>query len=139
MKTVDVAVVMFFMFLGTCAKAEELWLTATVRSYHLNRDKDYNENNFGLGVEKQSVGPWGWAAGFYENSHYRTTVYAGPTYRWRLAEGVSFMPCLCLATGYSHLIGIYPLPTFAIEGKQVGMNVAVAPSVIAFQLKWRFK
>lgn len=133
-----VASVLLCALVPKSVAAEETWLAVTVRSYHFNRDKDYNEENYGLGIERQGRHAWGWAAGFYENSYYRTTVYAGPTYTFADWGTIKLRACACLATGYKHPIGFYPLPTIGIEGKQVGANIAVTPSMMGLQLKWKW-
>jgi len=54
------------------ATAETYWGTVMTRSYHANRAKDYNENNFGLGLEVRE-GEFRAGLGSFANSYYKTS------------------------------------------------------------------
>jgi len=113
------------------ACATDLWLSATVASYHSNRDAEYNERNYGLGFEYGAADRWRAVGGVYDNSYYRTTVYGGALYLYPVSQSIKVGVMLGLASGYSHVVGpLAPvaLPTIAIEGKQFGANIGVMPS-----------
>src|SRR3989304_277178 len=105
--------------------AEQDWLSATLGSRHANRDRDYNEFNYGIGIERAL--PWDkWraAGGFYCNSYYRTTWYAIGvreiwTYgNWKLGLAAGAV------SGYTpgRLDPVFA-PILAWEGKHYGVNV----------------
>jgi hypothetical protein len=122
------------------AAADELWAVATVRSYHFDRDrKDYNEDNYGLGLEYKGTGRWGAMAGFYDNSQSRTSVYAGATYGLGQAGPAKFGACICGVTGYKKY-AVMPilLPSVAFEGKRFGINIGVLPKLVGLQVKVKF-
>jgi hypothetical protein len=114
-------------------------LAVTTTSYHFNQSKDYNENNFGLGVERRYADDWRGHAGFYRNSLDRTTVYGLASYtpyrfgEWRVGGAAG------LGTGYnSRPIGVL-VGGFAIrEWKTFGVNIIVHPVAVALQVKVKF-
>ena len=129
-------------FLLSHSKAHaDTWLSATVASYHGNRDRGYNERNYGLGFEHDRSATTRWAAGFYENSHYRTTVYGGLLWLPVQAGPFRFGVLGSVATGYTHAVTVVPLPTIAVESRHFGANIGIVPSlhrsigVIGLQLK----
>lgn len=135
------------LFLTQCdAQGEDLWLSATVKSYHGNRDRGYNENNFGLGFETTIGKDLRAVGGFYENSYYHTTLYAGAAWLPLHAGPVHGGLLIAGATGYENWpVRPVVLPTIAVEGKTFGANVGIMPSlnrgigVIGLQLKVRIK
>jgi len=52
------------------------WLNVGGFSRHFNRTPDYNESNFGFGVEYRSSPEISYMAGNYRNSHRKNTTYA---------------------------------------------------------------
>lgn len=138
---VTAMILLLFSLFNTRADAAETWLTATVASYHHNRERGYNERNFGLGLERKLEENWSAIGGWYRNSYDNTSIYAGtawmPIHRGYFHFGIAGGA----VTGYSHVIGAFAFPTVAVQGKQVGMNIAIVPSlnrpfsVIGLQLK----
>lgn len=140
---------LLMLLFSSASFAGDYWGTATIRSYHVNplRD-DYNEKNFGLGVEYRD-GALLMTAGAYRNSANKNSVYAlvgalpievGPL---KIGGAVG------LVNGYPRMNdgGIVPaaLGLVALEGERVGMNVAIIPGVksktpltIALQIKVKF-
>jgi len=124
------------------AKADERdWVSATVGSYHENRDRGYNEFNYGLGAELALPWEkWRFAGGFYENSYERTTWYAlavrevWSVGNWKLGIAAGGV------TGYtSGRVDSVVAPIIAWEGKRFGVNLfPVTPSVIGLQVKMRY-
>jgi hypothetical protein len=126
----------------------EDWLTATVRSYHMERGKGYEEQNYGFGIETDVSQRIRLALGFYRNSERRDSVYGAavwcPPYlqygNWRgcgMAGG---------ATGYNDTVA--PLAGFVLswEGREWGVNILALPNkkgdftsgLLAAQIKRRF-
>lgn len=57
-----------------------LVLTASIASYHLDRDFDYNEFNPGAGIEIHLNNKFHFGAGGYKNSYRTDTYYIGGGY-----------------------------------------------------------
>jgi len=121
------------------------WAVATVRSYHHQRNKKHNEDNWGLGVERNLTRDWTAAAGFYDNSYDKRSVYAGmiwaPVHVGHFHFGLSGG----IVDGYEkHPFSFFLFPIMAVQGKNYGINLALVPSVhdsytvIGLQLKTRF-
>lgn len=125
----------------------ETYLTVPFASYHLGTDqqkKHYNESNIGLGLEHAISPDWSIAAGFYRNSLYRESGYAGATYAPLKLGQARIGAAMGFVTGYASK----PLPVLApamlLGTKDIGLNVVLippvgskTPAVIALQLKWR--
>ena len=124
------------LLLSLPATADDTWLVGTVRSYHIER-KDYNEANYGIGVETKS-----WMAGTYVNSYDRQTVYGGILLPLADIGPAHIRYCICAFTGYKEQTGLavtpVPLPVIAFEGRDWGVNIIVTPVVFALQVKRRF-
>jgi len=117
------------------------YAVATVRSYHLDRNKGYNEQNWGLGYERRLSDDWSIATGFYRNSFRRDTVYLFGAYTpWQMA-GWHIGPLMGVATGYDKDRPFSPWLTgvAAKDWGRFGLNVVVAPTAIALQVKWRLE
>ena len=117
------------------------WVSVTVGSYHANRDRGYNEFNYGVGIERDLPwDKWRFAGGFYRNSYDRTTWYTLGvrevlTYgNWKLGVAAGGV------TGYtSGRVDSIVAPILAWEGKRYGVNVfPLTPSVVGFQFKAKF-
>lgn len=124
--------------------AGETWIVATVASYHYNADKDYEQQNYGLGTEHVLSENWRFASGFYRNSNRIDSTYAFLAWtplrygmlRLGLAGG--------LVSGYEKEPLKVAFPVLAIEGKHLGANITLVPQTksnagaIGLQLKVRF-
>ena len=131
--------------LHRCARAADLWLGATVASYHTDRSSPHNERNWGLSAEYQATAAWRATAGAYRNSQWRNSVYAGGLWipeqpgNWKGAVLVAML------TGYRHSAVPVALPTIVYEQKNWGINVGVMPSlerglgVIGLQIKGKLR
>lgn len=123
------------------------WMTSTVRSYHMER-KGYEEQNYGLGIERNLSNSLKAAVGFYRNSERRDSLYGAavwcPSYlqfaNWRgcgMAGGVS---------GYNETVAPLAGLVLSYEGREWGANLLILPNkkgdltegVMAFQIKRRF-
>lgn len=83
------------------APIQEVYLTASVASYHLNRNKGLNETNPGLGFTLTD-GVLSRSVGAYKNSFNRTSVYAVAGYMpIKIGNHFRFGIVGGLVTGYS--------------------------------------
>jgi hypothetical protein len=116
------------------------YLTTTVASYHFDRTSSYNENQLpSLGFERDYGGDWHGMVGFYNNSYYRTSVYALAAYTpWRVS-GWHTGALFGAVTGYSHPVGGMVGAVAAHEWKDFGVNVAANPVAVGIQLKWKIR
>lgn len=135
---------LIFLMGATQANASEWWMVESGISYHFDRTKDLNEENWGLGLEWQKDRTWAVIAGVYRNSYYRDSVYVGAAYtpfQWKYAKAGVIAG---LVSGYE--AGPFMLaPTLMVEVKGYGMNLLVIPpiskdveGVVGLQLKSRF-
>jgi hypothetical protein len=126
----------------------ELWLNPGFYSYHFDRDKGLNNNDFGLGGEYRYSAVSSITLGFFDNSNRKTSHYAG--WYW---QPVGLGP-IRLGAVFGVLDG-YPdmkngdwfaavIPTASIEYKNVGVNLLFVPSyqnrlygALSLQLKLR--
>ncbi len=126
----------------------ELWLNPGFYSYHFQKDRNLNDNTAGFGAEYRFSEASALTGGFYHNSNWHTSHYAG--YYWRpLAAGpVRFGAIVGAADGYpgTRHGNWFPvvLPTLGLEYGRIGLNVFYIPSYrnsingsITFQLKLR--
>lgn len=121
----------------------DTYLTATMGSYHSNRDIDYNEHNYGTGINYNQ-----WVIGGYNNSHEKTSIYAGYEYKQQMNAYAAYGVQAGLLTGYknSELSApsyegtfLYALPVL-ILGKDIKYKIGIAPVdewVITFQIDFR--
>jgi hypothetical protein len=128
-------------------KDKNIWVNVGGFSSHFNRDKGYNENNLGFGIEYRMNPEVSLMAGGYYNSVRQNTSYLAVNYQpwamgeWKLGAAVGFMD------GYPALErgGVFfaALPMASYEGKQFGVNLGVIPSIpkvdgaIVIQFKFR--
>jgi hypothetical protein len=134
---------------GQSAHADDgaLWVNAGGFSVHFNRDKGFNENNAGAGIEYRINNDVSVMAGSYNNSIRRTSNYALANWQplsmgnWKLGAAIG------LIDGYPRLNqgGAFPtaVPMLTYEGSRFGINIGVIPTVdsiegaATFQLKFR--
>lgn len=124
----------------------ELWINPGMYSFHYDRNTDFNSVNYGIGVEYKFSNTLSATTGTYRNSYYNQSNYLGVYW-----QPVSFGPVDIGVVaggfnGYSNTNngGWFPalLPVLTIEGKRVGLNVIVIPTIpnqvagcVSFQLK----
>jgi hypothetical protein len=115
----------------------QTYAVATITSWHFDRDKKYNEDNFGLGLERRLSDTWSLSAGYFRNSFDRHTnyVFAGYTpvevYGWRtgvVMGGVS---------GYDDGISPWLTGVMTRDFGRVGLNVVFSAGGVALQVKLR--
>jgi hypothetical protein len=123
------------------------WMTATVRSYHMER-KGYEEQNYGLGIETDLSQRTRLALGFYRNSERRDSLYGAVVYcpvsvRWGNWRGCGMAGGV---TGYNDTVAPLAGAVLSYEGKVWGANLLILPNkrgdftegVLAFQVKHKW-
>lgn len=115
--------------------AAQTYAVATLASYHFDRKKDYNENNFGLGIEHRFSDAWAMSAGFFRNSFDRHTNYVFAGYTpiqyagWRVGAVVGGV------TGYSEGVDPWLTGIATRDFGRVGLNLVFSPAGVALQIK----
>ena len=128
------------------AALADIWINPGFYSHHFDKSKDLNNNNTGFGVEATISNTYSLTAGVFENSNRETSHYIGayvmPFQRGAFKAGAA----VGAFDGYPKMRegGWFPaiVPTMAIEGRRVGLNVFLIPkigdkvnSALAFQVK----
>jgi outer membrane scaffolding protein for murein synthesis (MipA/OmpV family) len=130
----------------------ETWIVGTVASYHYSGDKNYEQQNFGIGVEHSLSGSVRSAAGYYRNSNRRDSLYVGLAWsplQYGIAEGkLKLGFAALLVSGYETVkdqdLVKAAFPVVSWEGKRFGINIPVIPATnknagaIGLQLKVRW-
>lgn len=130
----------------------QVWLNAGTYSHHFNRDKNFRENNTGIGAEVWFGADHALMAGTFMNSDDERSHYAA--YQWRplhwqpagirIGAGIS----LGAFDGYPRYRNgaWFPavLPVVSVEYKRVGVNFFFVPTIadrtngaLSVQLKLR--
>lgn len=111
------------------AAATEQWLVISGASYHFRQnERDWRQFNPGIGYERATDhDDLYYVGGYFKNSYDRHALYAGV--RWMPYEwgDIKFGGYALASTGYPSPILL--LPGFSIEGKDLGLNVVVAPNI----------
>ncbi len=130
----------------------QVWLNPGVYSYHFDRDKDYREDNFGIGVEVLITDDHMVMAGSFVNSdgnRSRYGLYAWRPLHWQVST-IRFSAGIAVGAfdGYTAYRNgdwfVAPLPLLAVEWERLGVNLTFVPDVhgsldtaIGIQLKLR--
>lgn len=130
----------------------QVWLNPGIYSQHFDSSKGLRNNNIGFGIEARLAQNHVVMAGSYINSNRARTHFAGYEWRplhWRVS-GVDVGAGVVLGAwdGYPNYRNgawfVAPLPMLSIEGRRLGANVALIPTVanrfdgaLAVQLKLR--
>lgn len=117
-----------------------------VASYHADRSKDHNEINPGLGLRiKKPYSRWFGAAGFYDNSLYRTSFYVGVGTDVPLTDHVALRFTAGGVTGYYEMpLQPVVVPELVFEARGYGVAIGFVPkvrqegAVMSFSLIKRF-
>lgn len=124
----------------------ELWINPGTYSYHFQRNRGLNNNNFGLGGEYRYSTVSSLTLGVFENSDRQTSHVAG--WYW---QPVGFGPARLGAVfgamdGYPKMRNggwfVAAIPTASIEYRNIGANIMFVPAykgrlygAISLQLK----
>lgn len=131
------------VFSGTAA-AGQFDLVVNGRSYHVNSEYDWNENNLGIGLEYEfdRASRWIWSvnANAFMDSHNNVSYMAGGGLKRRLFQSASpagyyfdagltaFVMSRADFNDYLPFPGI--LPTLSFGMKNVGFNVSYVPEFV---------
>ena len=137
-----------FISIAASKPVSELWLNPGFYSYHFQKDKGLNNNNFGLGGEYRYSTVSSVTLGIFDNSDRQTSRYIG--WYWQPLElgPVRFGAVVGAIDGYPHMLDggwfIAVIPAASFEYKNVGANLMFVPSykdrlygAISLQLKFR--
>lgn len=117
----------------------QTYVVATITSYHFDRDKTYNENNFGLGLEQRISDDWSVSAGFFRNSFDRQTEYAFAGYTPMEIAGWRTGVVMGGVTGYEDGISPWFTGVATRDFGSIGVNFVFSPAAVAIQLKVRIR
>jgi hypothetical protein len=133
---------------GASEYGTKVWLNPGIYSYHVDRSKDFREDNIGLGAEFVISPDHGFIAGNFINSNRTRSQYGG--YQWRALHSrpagidISIGPVFALVNGYSSINdgGWFPaiFPALSVEYGPYGANLSFIPnpkngSAVALQVK----
>lgn len=129
-----------------------VWINPGIYSHHLDRSTHFRGNNVGLGAEVLIAPDHAVMAGSFINSESARSRYGAYAWRplhWQFGGiGVSAGVILGAFDGYPRYRNgawfIAPMPVLAVEGKRLGVNLSLIPSLknrvdgaIAIQVKLR--
>jgi hypothetical protein len=126
----------------------ELWLNPGFYSYHFQKKKGLNNNDFGLGVDYRYSTVSSVTLGLFNNSDNKTSRYAGWYWQPVGVGPIRFGAVLGALDGYPKMKQggwfMAVIPTASFEFKNVGANIMFVPSykdrlygAISLQLKLR--
>jgi len=139
-----IAFMVLSLILGS-ARADT-WISSTVASHHEDRMRGYNERNWGLGIEYEVHRDIRLIGGFYKNSFYDQSKYAGVTYAPFAFLSARFGIVAGAVDGYPMNGGhFFPMlaPLITFEHRGMGLNIIALPSlgkhtgVFGFQVKFK--
>lgn len=115
------------------ATSPEVWINIGGFSRHFDRSSQYNEKNFGFGIEWRHSAEVAVMAGVYDNSLGKPSQYAAVNWQpWQIGP-VKLGAALGVLNGYPGIErgGTFfaALPMASIEGKRFGINLGLIPSM----------
>lgn len=90
----------------------------------------FNEDNFGIGIRREVHENLDISVGFYDNSFYKTSVYAGIEVHTKRDRWISVGAALALVSGYSGTPTetiMFVLPMVQIGPPQMGARIGYMP------------
>jgi hypothetical protein len=115
----------------------QVWINPGIYSRHFDRSTDFRENNIGLGAEVLLTPDHALMSGSFINSQRARTHYGA--YQWRPLHwqpggtDVSLGVLVGAFDGYPRYRDggwfVAPMPLLAIEGKRVGVNLTIVPTL----------
>ena len=124
-----------------------LWINAGALSYHFDRNKNYNENNDGLGMEYRLDTQTSLMLGTIHNSLRHDSSYAAVNWQPITLGSWKFGVVMGVLNGYPGVNhGDYfggGLPVLSYEGQRFGVNFGIIPTfgdvdgAVVMQLKMR--
>ncbi len=128
----------------------QFWVNLGGISQHFQYAEEFNQQNFGYGIEYQLSASQYLVLGGYRNSVHADTRYIGGAWMPLAAGSFKLGAIAGLADGYAAMRdgGFFPvvLPVLAFERGRVGANFILIPNMkdkvsgaVAMQLKFRFQ
>lgn len=151
---IDMAVIAALIWIFSAdARADDrcTWAVATVASHHLDdsRPRDYEQRNWGLGVEHCLGKALGMDAravsGIYRNSNRINSVYVGGSFQVLALGPLKLGIAAVAVSGYEVEPIPAAFPVLFIEGSRMGINLAYFPktsdnvAALGLQAKWRWR
>jgi len=132
MKKILFIITLGLIILSHNLQAETVAFAHTV-SYHVNRDIDFNEKNYGVGIRhyintEEEANKY-ITVGGYRNSEYNQTYYAGVGWEWPIGNDFQLGVVTGLITGYS-LGDVLPYVVPIIKYKNISLVVAPYPEAV---------
>ncbi|MBX9938322.1 MAG: hypothetical protein K2Y32_03685 [Candidatus Obscuribacterales bacterium] len=125
----------------------DTWLQLGALSYHQNREANYRETNYGIGILRRLDDQSAFAVGYYRNSLDKDSFYAAYHYTPYELGPVKLGMQVGAISGYKALKGLPTpmlLPLATIEGKHIAADITCIPpigtvsAVCAAQLRVKF-
>jgi hypothetical protein len=116
------------------------WVTVPITSWH-KEDKDYNERNWGIGLEYVVSPSWSLVGGTYRNSFYKQSYYAGSVWtplQFEIQE-VTIKGGLLLGffSGYENKVMFLTPPVIQVEAfKKWGGDLVIGDGFVGFSFKF---
>lgn len=103
------------------------WLMSGFLSKHINPDKQYNEQNHGIGYKNHD----GYLAGLYKNSLNKNSVYAGKEFQSDpiLNDKLKLAIVLGLVSGYQKPVQPLALPEILYGNKEHELALGIVPPI----------
>lgn len=103
------------------------WLMSGFLSKHINPDRQYNEQNHGIGYKTHD----GYLAGLYRNSLNKNSVYAGKEFQSDpiLNDKLKLALVLGLVTGYNKPVQPLALPEVLYGNKEHELALGIVPPI----------
>ena len=116
------------------------WVTMPITSWH-KENKDYNERNWGIGLEYKQTDSWSWVGGTYRNSFYKQSYYLGGVYAplaFEMREvNITLGLLLGFFSGYDNKIVFLTPPVVQVEVfKKWGGDILMGDGFVGFSLKF---
>jgi hypothetical protein len=134
---ISISTILATLLSPALSEAQDTTVITSIRSYHLDREKDFNEWNYGLGVKFETDSlPVNLEAGIYYNSRSRPSVYITAT-----KEYGNEVAGLSLGTGFVSGYARFPVPMMVVSGYISGIRIGFLPapkgnSALFLQLKY---
>jgi len=131
--------------------AGDVWINPGFISYHFPKHAvNFNNDNTGLGAEWRQSEAVSWSAGFFHNSDWARSHYAGAYWTPWLAGGWRWGAFVGVIDGYPHMLsgGAFPFltPVAAREWHSWGVGVTLLPDyenrlhgALSVQVKYKWK
>lgn len=103
------------------------WLMSGFLSKHFGTDKNFNENNTGIGYKSND----GWLGGYYKNSLNKDSLYAGKEFQTDplIGDKLRLAIVLGMVSGYNKPVQPLALPEVLYGNKEHELALGLIPSI----------